>query len=115
MNLINNRSFVRMAVALIACLMVIGVAQTTFAQTTGSAALRGTVKDPQGAIVRGATVTLTNERTKDERKTVNPRRWGFYFFGAESQVSTPSRSRRQASRRLSGLTSQIETSSTTLT
>src|SRR5215813_8108335 len=40
------------------------------AQTTGSATLRGTVKDPQGAIIRGATVTLTNERTKDERKTV---------------------------------------------
>jgi hypothetical protein len=39
------------------------------AQSTGSATLRGTVKDPQGAIVRGATITLVNERTKDERQT----------------------------------------------
>lgn len=37
------------------------------AQSTGSATLRGTVQDPQGAIIRGATVTLVNERTKDER------------------------------------------------
>ena len=39
------------------------------AQTTGSATLRGTVKDPQGAVINGATVTLLNERTKDERRT----------------------------------------------
>src|SRR5436190_5769111 len=80
MNLINNRSLVRLVIALIACLMVIGV-QTTFAQTTGSGTLRGTVKDPQGAIVRGATVTLTNERTKDERKTVT-RDDGDFTFSA---------------------------------
>ena len=35
------------------------------AQTTGSATLRGTVKDPQGAVIRDATITLINERTKD--------------------------------------------------
>jgi hypothetical protein len=80
-NQINNRSFVRLAVALIACLIVIGAAQTTFAQSTGSATLRGTVKDPQGAIVRGATVTLINERTKDERKTVT-RDDGDFVFSA---------------------------------
>ncbi len=42
--------------------------QPALAQSTGSATLRGTVTDPQGAIVRDATVTLINERTKDERK-----------------------------------------------
>ena len=35
------------------------------AQTTGSATLRGTVKDPQGAVIRDAVVTLINERNKD--------------------------------------------------
>jgi len=39
------------------------------AQNTGSATLRGTVKDGQGAVVNGATITLVNERTKDERQT----------------------------------------------
>ena len=42
--------------------------QPVAAQTTGSATLRGTVKDPQGAVIRDAMVTITNERTKDERK-----------------------------------------------
>src|SRR6185369_460805 len=45
--------------------------QPAFAQATGSATLRGTVKDPQGAIIRGATLTLTNERTKDERQATS--------------------------------------------
>jgi hypothetical protein len=49
--------------------MLVGV-RPLIAQTTGSATLRGTVTDPQGAIVRGATVTIINERTKDERKTI---------------------------------------------
>ncbi|HXG68358.1 MAG TPA: carboxypeptidase regulatory-like domain-containing protein, partial [Blastocatellia bacterium] len=38
------------------------------AQSTGSATLRGTVKDPQGALVEDASVILINEATKDERK-----------------------------------------------
>ncbi|HEY5446329.1 MAG TPA: carboxypeptidase-like regulatory domain-containing protein, partial [Pyrinomonadaceae bacterium] len=51
------------------CLAVLATAG--LAQTTGSATLRGSIKDPQGAIIRGATVTLTSERTKDERKTTS--------------------------------------------
>src|SRR5437867_4196305 len=51
------------------CLGILATAQTAFGQTTGSGTLRGTIKDPQGAIIRGATVTLINQRTKDERKT----------------------------------------------
>lgn len=53
---------------LVICLTLVAGAQSVSGQTTGSATLRGVVKDPQGAIVRGATVTITNERTKDERK-----------------------------------------------
>src|SRR5262245_53819333 len=51
------------------------------AQTTGSATLRGTVKDPQGAIIRGATLTLTNERTKDERQATSSED-GTYTFAS---------------------------------
>ncbi|HKP83079.1 MAG TPA: carboxypeptidase regulatory-like domain-containing protein [Pyrinomonadaceae bacterium] len=51
------------------------------AQTTGSASLRGTVKDPTGAIIRGATVTITNERTRGERQTTSSED-GTYTFTA---------------------------------
>ena len=51
------------------------------AQSTGSGTLRGTVKDPQGAIIRGATVTLINERTKDERSAKSSED-GTYTFAA---------------------------------
>src|ERR1041385_2583767 len=55
--------------------------QPVAAQTTGSATLRGTVKDPQGAIIRDAVVTLTNERTKDERRAKSSED-GTYTFTA---------------------------------
>jgi hypothetical protein len=38
--------------SMIVCLVIVGCAQTVFGQTKGGT-LRGTVKDPQGAIVRG--------------------------------------------------------------
>jgi hypothetical protein len=40
----------------------------SFAQTTGSATLRGVVKDPTGAVIPNATVMLTSDRTGTERK-----------------------------------------------
>ncbi|MDQ3918829.1 MAG: carboxypeptidase regulatory-like domain-containing protein, partial [Acidobacteriota bacterium] len=49
------------------------------AQTTGSATLRGTVKDPKGAVIAGATVTLVNERTKEERKATTNSEGGYVF------------------------------------
>ena len=57
--------------------------QPVAAQTTGSATLRGTVKDPQGAIIRDAVVTLSNERTRDERKAKSSED-GTYTFTALS-------------------------------
>jgi Carboxypeptidase regulatory-like domain/TonB-dependent Receptor Plug Domain len=56
-------------------------AQSAFAQSVGSATLRGTVKDPQGAVVSGATVVLTSERTKEERKAITNEE-GSYVFSA---------------------------------
>ncbi|HJP94922.1 MAG TPA: carboxypeptidase regulatory-like domain-containing protein [Pyrinomonadaceae bacterium] len=54
---------------------------SALAQTTSSGTLRGTVKDPAGAAVPDATLTLTNERTKDERTTRSSSE-GLYAFTA---------------------------------
>src|ERR1051325_10625659 len=62
-------------------LIILANVQPVAAQTTGSATLRGTVKDSQGAIIRDAAVTLTNERTKDERRTKSSED-GTYTFTA---------------------------------
>ncbi len=62
------------------CLLA-GGASVSLAQTTGSATLRGTVKDQNGAVVAKATVTLVNESTKDERKTVTNQD-GIYVFSS---------------------------------
>jgi hypothetical protein len=51
------------------------------AQTTGSATLRGIVKDPTGAAVAGATVTLKSTRIQSERK-VKSNSDGVYAFAA---------------------------------
>src|ERR1700741_4905954 len=62
-------------------LLILANVQPVAAQTTGSATLRGTVKDPQGAILRDATVTLINERNKDERRAKSSDD-GTYTFAA---------------------------------
>src|SRR5678816_3165027 len=62
-------------------LTMLASVQPAVAQSTGSATLRGTVKDPQGAVIRDATVTIINERTKDERQTKSSED-GTYTFSA---------------------------------
>ena len=54
--------------AFVFSLTILATVPPAAAQTTGSATLRGTVRDAQGALVSGATITLINERTKDERQ-----------------------------------------------
>ena len=62
-------------------LCVTALAVTASAQVTGSATLRGTLKDPKGAVVPNATVTLVNEATQAERKTTSNDE-GQYVFTA---------------------------------
>ena len=54
------------------------------AQNTGS--LRGTVTDTTGAIVPGATLTLTNEGTKFTRTAVSDAKGGFFFASVDPGV-----------------------------
>jgi len=49
--------------------MSIGLPQTAVCQTAGSATITGTVTDPTGSVVPGATVTILNRDTGIERKT----------------------------------------------
>ena len=65
------------ALALCLCLF----ASVALAQTTGSATLRGSVKDATGAVLANASVTLVNEATKFNRKT-NTNREGIYVFSS---------------------------------
>jgi hypothetical protein len=65
------------ALALCLCLFASGA----LGQTTGSATLRGAVKDANGAVLANATVTLVNEATKVERKT-STNREGIYVLSS---------------------------------
>ena len=58
----------RRALIVLALLLVVGLAPASFAQTTGSATLRGTVKDANGAVVPNAAVVLVSDRTGQERR-----------------------------------------------
>jgi Carboxypeptidase regulatory-like domain len=66
--------FLKACVCLLA-ILVSGVA--SFAQTTGT--LRGTVKDPSGAVIPGATVTATQEGTNVARKTPSDQSGDYEF------------------------------------
>ncbi len=65
-------------------LLVVLVATVALAQDTGS--IRGTVSDTTGAVVPGATVTMTNDATRFARTMVSDAK-GEYYFGAVSPGS----------------------------
>jgi hypothetical protein len=62
-------------------LAVAALAASAFAQSAGS--FRGTVTDTTGAVVPGATVTLTNEGTKFTREGVTNATGGFFFASVD--------------------------------
>lgn len=72
---------------LCAILLLLGGA-SALAQTTGSALLRGTVTDPNGAVVPKATITLTNPRTQAERKVVSSGEGTYTFAAVEPGIYT---------------------------
>src|SRR5262245_41457561 len=58
-------------------LLIVVSASSAFAQNAGS--LRGVISDTSGAVVPGATLTLTDEGTKFTRTAVSDAK-GSYFF-----------------------------------
>src|SRR5436309_16140955 len=81
MKLEHKRRLIRptlLFISMVICL-ALASAQPALAQTSTNATIRGTVKDPQGAVVSGATVTLYNESTKAERKITTNDDGGYVF------------------------------------
>jgi hypothetical protein len=68
-------------IALFTLLLVIGIASVSFGQVSSSSTVRGEVKDPKGAVVPNATVTLTNSQRGDSRQ-VKSNSDGSYVFTA---------------------------------
>jgi hypothetical protein len=56
--------------AAFACCLLLGMAQVGLAQNTNSADIRGTLTDASGAVLPGATVTVTNNDTRVVREFV---------------------------------------------
>lgn len=57
--------------------MVIGAAQVAFAQSADTGAISGTISDKSGAVLPGATITVTNDNT-GVAKTTTTNNSGFY-------------------------------------
>ena len=55
-------------------------------QGQGLSAIRGSIKDPQGAVVAGATVTLTHAETNNSRNTTSNDSGQFAFEGVQPGV-----------------------------
>src|SRR5690349_15363717 len=62
-----------------AAISVIGFAGPASAQTRDTAAMFGTVTDSQGALIPGATVTLTSAGTQQVRTTKTSDSGGYLF------------------------------------
>jgi hypothetical protein len=58
------------------------------AQSASTGQLRGTVRDPQGAVVAGATVTLTEQATGSKREVTTSSN-GDYMFTPASARKVP--------------------------
>jgi protocatechuate 3,4-dioxygenase beta subunit len=54
---------------------------SAFGQASGTATIRGTVQDPSGGVLPGATVTLTNASTKGTQTAVTTERGTYTFSG----------------------------------
>lgn len=70
---------VRLLCGALVVLLVLLAAPSLFAQVTSSSTLRGVVKDPSGAVVPDATVTLTSTERGDQRQ-VKTNADGTYVF-----------------------------------
>lgn len=78
---VRNRRFAIFVTLLVfaAALLDVGSTLPLYAQSTNTGTVAGIVTDPTGAVVNGATVTLTDNSTKNSRNT-NTNETGRYIF-----------------------------------
>jgi hypothetical protein len=76
----KRESLLRSCLQLLLCGLLLLVSHNVLAQT-GTSSVRGTITDPQGGAVAGATVTLTNTE-KNFTRTQNTNEEGVYAFNA---------------------------------
>ncbi len=74
-------SRINLAVGVLGLLVCLACAQAAAAQE-GTSSLRGTVLDPQGAVVPGATVSIANQETGLNRRSATTTDGGDYVFTA---------------------------------
>jgi hypothetical protein len=75
-----SNGFLSFIVAIAAvALLIAAVGLGVRAQTTTSASIQGTVTDPSGAAIAGATVTVTNKGTGVSQNTVSDSQGRFQF------------------------------------
>ena len=67
---------------------LLALSSGVFAQSIGSATLRGTIKDANGAVIPNAAVSVVNEATKDERKAQSSDVGSFVFSALNPGVYT---------------------------
>ena len=84
-----KRSFYPMRELSLICvlLVLVGIGGMTAVGQTGTSAVRGTVIDPQGQVVSGANVTLTNTETNTARNQSTSDS-GIFVFELVPQVPT---------------------------
>ena len=79
----------RLLLSLVATLfLMLLAAPSAFAQTTGSATLRGVIKDANGDVIPGATVTLTSQKTAASRSTITTEDGLYVFAQVDPDVYT---------------------------
>src|SRR6202167_5473897 len=65
----------------VACFVILVCVPLTFTWAAANGSLSGTLMDPSGAVVRGATITLVNSALRSEYKAISNGQ-GFYSFPA---------------------------------
>ncbi len=73
---------------LLSAILLLALTTGVSAQSIGSATLRGTIKDANGAVIPNVAVTVVNEATKDERKAQSSDVGGYAFSALNPGVYT---------------------------
>jgi hypothetical protein len=78
----RSAPFTRLVTGLVVVTATLLIASATaFGQASNTATVRGTVEDPSGGVLPGATVTLTNTGTKAVQTAATNERGGYTFTG----------------------------------